>query len=244
MTPRPLSFLLRYLHEWIAIITDSTSLVSLAASLLTAERVRASPQYASLRLSNLTLTEKNTHHTPYQIPDNLHRPGLRPPAQCDMASDTASLTTSSENKPPMTTAEVVAYVRKELDVDDEHLARVITASSVDLPRDAHSGVTLDLSHKNIKELPVEVVALIKDKVERLALSHNPQIAVPSQIIQCDRLRYLNLQCAHLFFVLFQRIGWWEFNRIFVKFELAQASHFSKSQREPCDLVPRYCQELE
>jgi Leucine-rich repeat (LRR) protein len=93
----------------------------------------------------------------------------------------------------MTSAEVVAYVRKELDIDDEHLSRVITANSGDIPRDAHSGVTLDLSHKNIRELPVEVVALIKDKVERLALSHNPQIAVPTQIIQCDRLRYLNLR---------------------------------------------------
>ncbi|KAM0715280.1 hypothetical protein Q7P37_008778 [Cladosporium fusiforme] len=114
-----------------------------------------------------------------------------------MASDSVSVTTPSETKPPMSTAEVVAYVRKELDIDDEHLARVITANSADLPRDAHSGVTLDLSHKNIRELPVEVVALIKDKVERLALSHNPQIAVPTQIIQCDRLRYLNLRWNQL-----------------------------------------------
>jgi hypothetical protein len=66
----------------------------------------------------------------------------------------------------MTTAEVVAYVRKELDVDDEHLARVITSSSVDLPRDAHSGVTLDLSHKNIKELPVEVSCSIAQSTNR------------------------------------------------------------------------------
>jgi hypothetical protein len=109
------------------------------------------------------------------------------------ASDTASVTSPSETKPPMLAADVVAYVRKELDIDDEHLARVITASSSDIPRDAHSGVTLDLSHKNIRELPVEVIALIKDKVERLALSHNPQMAVPTQIIQCDRLRYLNLR---------------------------------------------------
>lgn len=114
-----------------------------------------------------------------------------------MASDNASVTTPSETKPPMLAADVVAYVRKELDIDDEHLARVITANSADLPRDAHSGVTLDLSHKNIRELPVDVIALIKDKVERLALSHNPQIAVPTQIVQCDRLRYLNLRWNHL-----------------------------------------------
>lgn len=32
---------------------------------------------------------------------------------------------------------------------------------------------------------------------RLALSHNPQIAVPSQIVQCDRLRYLNIRWNQL-----------------------------------------------
>lgn len=32
---------------------------------------------------------------------------------------------------------------------------------------------------------------------RLALSHNPQISVPSQIVQCDRLRYLNIRWNQL-----------------------------------------------
>ena len=36
-----------------------------------------------------------------------------------------------------------------------------------------------------------------DKGDRLALSHNPQIAVPSQIVQCDRLRYLNIRWNQL-----------------------------------------------
>jgi len=38
---------------------------------------------------------------------------------------------------------------------------------------------------------------LADRVDRLALSHNPQIAVPSQIVQCDRLRYLNIRWNQL-----------------------------------------------
>ena len=113
-----------------------------------------------------------------------------------MASDSGSAYPAFPNKTHAvmhTTAEMVAYVRKELDIDQEHLARVISNNNGELPHDAHSGVTLDLSHKNIHELPVEVVALIKDRVERLALSHNPSIAVPREIVRCDRLRYLNLR---------------------------------------------------
>ncbi|OQO03007.1 hypothetical protein B0A48_11291 [Cryoendolithus antarcticus] len=111
-------------------------------------------------------------------------------AQNAMASDTGG---SSDGRPFMAAADIIAFVKKELDIDDEHLARVVTTSSGDFPRDAHSGVTLDLSHKNIRDLPVEVVGLIRDKVERLALSHNPTINVPTQIVHCDRLRYLNLR---------------------------------------------------
>lgn len=117
-----------------------------------------------------------------------------------MASDTGSAYPTFPPKPQlqvptaaMNAHEVVAYVRKELDINEEHLARVISSNNGELPHDAHSGVTLDLSHKNIHELPVEVVALIKDRVERLALSHNPSIALPHEIVQCDRLRYLNLR---------------------------------------------------
>ncbi|TKA73107.1 hypothetical protein B0A55_04840 [Friedmanniomyces simplex] len=109
-----------------------------------------------------------------------------------MASDAALYT----DKPSMTVAELVAYTRKELDTDAERQAKVSAEGTVG---DLHSqtGVTLDLSHKNIHSLPVEVIVLIRDKVERLALSHNPQVAVPSQIVLCDRLRYLNIRWNQL-----------------------------------------------
>ena len=47
MTPRPLSFLLRYLHEWIAIITDSTC--DLPADELRDLHIRRVPLYVNFR---------------------------------------------------------------------------------------------------------------------------------------------------------------------------------------------------
>ncbi|KAF2158603.1 hypothetical protein M409DRAFT_61496 [Zasmidium cellare ATCC 36951] len=106
-----------------------------------------------------------------------------------MASDTSS----QPSKPPMTSPELVAFVKKELDADEERQAKVASAGAGEVPRESQTGSTLDLSHKNISSLPVEVIILIKDKVERLAVSHNPRISLPVEIYQCDRLRYLNLR---------------------------------------------------
>ncbi|KAK3113985.1 RAM signaling network component [Teratosphaeriaceae sp. CCFEE 6253] len=109
-----------------------------------------------------------------------------------MASDAVQQSTA----PAMTLADLVAYTKKELDTDAERQAKV---SAVGAAGDllGQTGATLDLSHKNIHALPVEVIVLIRDKVERLALSHNPQIAVPTQIVLCDRLRYLNIRWNQL-----------------------------------------------
>jgi len=30
-------------------------------------------------------------------------------------------------------------------------------------------------------------------ISRLALSHNPSVALPSQIVDCERIRYLNIR---------------------------------------------------
>ncbi|EMC97600.1 hypothetical protein BAUCODRAFT_122033 [Baudoinia panamericana UAMH 10762] len=91
---------------------------------------------------------------------------------------------------PVTVAELLAYTRKDLNDQAKQQGEV---SAEGLEGGVHTGVTVDLSHKNIHALPVEVIDLIKDKVERLALSHNVQIAIPTQIVQCGRLRYLNLR---------------------------------------------------
>lgn len=65
----------------------------------------------------------------------------------------------------MTAAEVTAYVKKELDEDAERSQLQASNAGV-LPTESATGVTLDLSHKYIHALPVEVIGLIKDKVER------------------------------------------------------------------------------
>ena len=68
--------------------------------------------------------------------------------------------------PPMTVAELVTYTKKELDADAERHAKLHAAGAVELPRESQTGATLDLSQKNLRALPVEVISLIRDKVER------------------------------------------------------------------------------
>jgi len=82
-----------------------------------------------------------------------------------MASDAA---TTYSDKPSMTVGELVTFTRKELDADAERQAKVSAAGLGGL--ESQTGATLDLSHKNIHALPVEVIALIKDKVERCGLA--------------------------------------------------------------------------
>ncbi|EME83953.1 uncharacterized protein MYCFIDRAFT_195140 [Pseudocercospora fijiensis CIRAD86] len=122
-------------------------------------------------------------------------PRLREHAHATTMGDPAPSTSSTAPpKAPMTNAELVAFVTKELEQDDERQAKVqAAAAACDIPNATQTGSTLDLSHKNISVLPAEVVLLIKDRVERLALSHNPRISLPPAISQCDRLRYLNLR---------------------------------------------------
>lgn len=69
------------------------------------------------------------------------------------------------DKPTMTLSDLVAYTKEELDADAERQAKV-TAAGIGGELQGQTGSTLDLSHKNIHALPVEVIVLIKDKVER------------------------------------------------------------------------------
>jgi hypothetical protein len=66
----------------------------------------------------------------------------------------------------MTSDEVIAYVKQELEADDGYHAQISSASASGLPHDSKTGSTLDLTFKGITTLPVEVVLLIKDRVER------------------------------------------------------------------------------
>lgn len=79
-----------------------------------------------------------------------------------MATDNAE----HVQKTAMTAAEVTAHVKKELDEDAERAQQYASDAGVVPNESATGGVTLDLSHKYINALPVEVIGLIKDRVER------------------------------------------------------------------------------
>lgn len=76
-----------------------------------------------------------------------------------MASD--ALPTAQTGK--MSITELIAFTQQELDTEAERQAQIVAESTGEV---LQSGVTLDYSKKDIHELPVEVILLFKDKVER------------------------------------------------------------------------------
>lgn len=99
-----------------------------------------------------------------------------------------SLTTSAQIGPSQVIALARDAMRKALDENETQAAEASGVSS-----DLKPGVTVNLSHKNIQKLPDEVVDIIKDQLERLALSHNKLTAFPARFSECTSLRYLNVR---------------------------------------------------
>ncbi|KAK6072439.1 RAM signaling pathway protein [Seiridium cupressi] len=93
---------------------------------------------------------------------------------------------------PMSANKVIALAREAMRSairDNESQAAEASGVSTELK----PGVTIDLSRRNIQELPDEVVDIIKNELERLALSHNKLSAFPSRFSECTSLRYLNVR---------------------------------------------------
>ncbi|PWN20980.1 hypothetical protein BCV69DRAFT_282481 [Microstroma glucosiphilum] len=53
--------------------------------------------------------------------------------------------------------------------------------------------TLDMCHKNLQDIPDEMVEVIRDEVVRLALGYNSIYALPRNFSKLSRLRYLNVR---------------------------------------------------
>lgn len=88
---------------------------------------------------------------------------------------------------PLSPGQVVALVRdarKKAIADDENRPAAPDADGLKV------GITLDLIGKNIPALPDEVVDILRNGVERLALSHNTLTILPVRFSQCTSLRYL------------------------------------------------------
>ncbi|KAI1815779.1 RAM signaling pathway protein [Poronia punctata] len=100
----------------------------------------------------------------------------------------AKLSTSTS----MSSAQVINLARDAMKAalqDNETQAAEASGVSNDLK----PGVTIDLSRLNIHYLPDEVVDIIKNELERLALSHNKLTSFPARFSECTSLRYLNVR---------------------------------------------------
>lgn len=93
---------------------------------------------------------------------------------------------------PLSAGQVISLAREAMKAalrDNESQAAEASGFSNELK----PGVTIDLSRKNIQELPEEVVDIIKNELERLALSHNKLSSFPARFAECTSLRYLNVR---------------------------------------------------
>ncbi|KAG6359821.1 hypothetical protein INS49_010874 [Diaporthe citri] len=93
---------------------------------------------------------------------------------------------------PIAQSQVIVLARDAMKkAVEENQSQVAEASAVS--SELKPGVTVNLSHKNIQKLPEEVVDVIKDQLERLALSHNKISSFPARFAECTLLRYLNVR---------------------------------------------------
>ncbi|TGJ84236.1 hypothetical protein E0Z10_g4541 [Xylaria hypoxylon] len=93
---------------------------------------------------------------------------------------------------PMSSPQVINLAREAMRnalQDNESQAAEASGVSTELK----PGITIDLSRLNIQYLPDEVVDVIKNELERLALSHNKLTSFPARFSECTSLRYLNVR---------------------------------------------------
>ncbi|KAL2155458.1 hypothetical protein VTH82DRAFT_200 [Thermothelomyces myriococcoides] len=92
---------------------------------------------------------------------------------------------------PISPSQVLVLAREAMRAARENEAKAAEASGVS--NSLRPGLTIDLSGKNIQALPEEIVDVIKDELERLALSHNFLQTLPARFSECTSLRYLNVR---------------------------------------------------
>ncbi|OTA55285.1 putative cell morphogenesis protein Sog2 [Hypoxylon sp. EC38] len=113
------------------------------------------------------------------------------PEQFNMSNSGSSGSMLSASA-PLSPGQVIALAREAMNSalrENETQAAEASGVSTELK----PGITIDLSRKNIQALPDEVVDIIKNELERLALSHNRLSSLPARFSECTHLRYLNLR---------------------------------------------------
>jgi Leucine-rich repeat (LRR) protein len=99
---------------------------------------------------------------------------------------------SNDALTPISDEQVVALAKKAF----EQSRSDISGRAAEAPHELQQqqpGITIDLGHMRIARLPDEVIDVIRAEIERLALSHNLLATLPSRLIECRRLRYLNVR---------------------------------------------------
>ncbi|KAK3935599.1 RAM signaling pathway protein-domain-containing protein [Diplogelasinospora grovesii] len=101
----------------------------------------------------------------------------------------------SQLQPPVSPKQVTVLVREAMkrayaEDDGRTPMAAAAANAEDDSGPLKPGITVDLTRKSIPALPDAAVDMLKDGVERLALSHNTLASLPDSFAQCTSLRYL------------------------------------------------------
>ncbi|CAK7224953.1 RAM signaling network component [Sporothrix bragantina] len=112
-----------------------------------------------------------------------------PPPPPPMPMGRAGTLTASA---PIAASQVIALAREAMKDALRHTDQQ-AGDGGDINNELKPGLTIDLSRKNIQRLPDEVVDIIMNKLERLALSHNKLSGFPARFAECSSLRYLNVR---------------------------------------------------
>ncbi|KAL1865848.1 hypothetical protein VTK73DRAFT_5027 [Phialemonium thermophilum] len=100
--------------------------------------------------------------------------------------------TQAHSSTPLSPEQVISLAKEAMQAAlKENETQAAETSGVS--NDLRPGLTIDLSRKNIATLPDEVVDIIKNELERLALSHNHLQDFPTRFSECTSLRYLNVR---------------------------------------------------
>ncbi|KAL7776644.1 hypothetical protein CFE70_007062 [Pyrenophora teres f. teres 0-1] len=100
---------------------------------------------------------------------------------------------SNDAPTPISDDEVVALTKAAFEHSRQDINHRAAAETPRELQQQQPGITIDLGHKNIARLPDEVIDVIRAEIERLALSHNLLSTLPSRLVECRRLRYLNVR---------------------------------------------------
>ncbi|KAI0181292.1 RAM signaling pathway protein-domain-containing protein [Hypoxylon sp. FL1284] len=135
-------------------------------------------------------TSRNLPQGMRRIPPNSAMPPPPIPEQYNAYNSSSSSMLSAGA--PLSAGQVIALATDAMNSAlQENETQAAEASGVSTQ--LKPGVTIDLSRRNIQILPDEVVDIIKNELERLALSHNRLSSLPTRFSECTHLRYLNLR---------------------------------------------------